>query len=121
MFKSFTEPTDYVCSVKVCDKDSSAYKTGSFENLCKDVEEKSLPTYSELYIANKYGSIIRRLTNDDVYDGEARVSPNGKFVVFTKYDTEKSDYNLFKLSLEDMSDEIRKPVRVSLMKERPLS
>jgi len=42
------------------------------------------PQGAELYIADVDGSHIRRLTNNTYYDAEVSVSPDGKWILFTR-------------------------------------
>ncbi|MEZ4827166.1 MAG: hypothetical protein R3C61_12950 [Bacteroidia bacterium] len=53
------------------------------------------PIYSgyELYVADKDGSNLRRLTENDAYDAEATVSPDGSQIVFTS--TRNGDLDLY--------------------------
>lgn len=37
----------------------------------------------DIYVANLYGKVIKKLTNTPGYDAEATLSPNGKKIVFT--------------------------------------
>lgn len=46
--------------------------------------EDEYPQGAELYFADIDGSNVRRLTNNDVYDAEVSVSPNGEKIVFTR-------------------------------------
>ena len=46
--------------------------------------ESEYPQGAELYLADIDGSNVRRLTNNDVYDAEVSVSPNGERIVFTR-------------------------------------
>jgi Tol biopolymer transport system component len=56
-------------------------------------------TFLTLIFSNQYGVIKQRLTYNDVFDGEAAVSPDGKIVVFSRFDGE--DYNLFRMNVDD--------------------
>jgi len=47
-------------------------------------DEKEYPQGAELYIADVDGSNVIRLTDNDVYDAEVSVSPDGKRIVFTR-------------------------------------
>jgi hypothetical protein len=47
--------------------------------------------------SNNYGSIKKRLTKNDVYDGEASVYQNS-MVVFSSYDSVKNDYELYSMT-----------------------
>ena len=46
--------------------------------------EDEYPQGAELYYADIDGGNVRRLTNNDVYDAEVSVSPNGERIVFTR-------------------------------------
>ncbi len=47
-------------------------------------DETDYPQGAELYIADLDGGNVKRLTNNDVYDAEVSVSPDGKKIVFTR-------------------------------------
>lgn len=47
-------------------------------------DPKNYPQGAELYIANADGSNIRQFTNNTYYDAEVSVSPDGKWVLFTR-------------------------------------
>lgn len=47
-------------------------------------EETDYPQGAELYIADIDGKNVTRLTNNDVYDAEISVSPDGKKIIFTR-------------------------------------
>lgn len=49
--------------------------------------------------SNYYGSIKKRLTTNQKYDGEAAVFK--QTVVYSSHDSEKNDYNLFRMDLAD--------------------
>jgi Tol biopolymer transport system component len=55
-------------------------------------------TKNFLSCSNKYGVIQQRLTFNDVFDGEAVVSPDGKMVIFSSYTG--SDYELFQMNID---------------------
>ena len=42
------------------------------------------PQGAELYVANLSGGPVKRLTNNDVYDAEVSVSPDGEWILFTR-------------------------------------
>ncbi len=46
--------------------------------------ETDYPQGAELYMADLDGKNVRRLTNNDVYDAEVSVSPDGSKIVFTR-------------------------------------
>jgi hypothetical protein len=73
-----------------------------------NVVEKSLPKESELYVSNKFGTIKRRLTKNDNYEGEVRVSPDGTTVVYSQ--CSETDCGLQKINLYGKSENI--PVKV---------
>jgi dipeptidyl aminopeptidase/acylaminoacyl peptidase len=47
-------------------------------------DDDDYPQGAELYIADKDGSNVKRLTNNNVYDAEISVSPDGTKIVFTR-------------------------------------
>lgn len=47
-------------------------------------DPRNYPTGAELYISDLDGSNVVRLTNNEYYDAEVSVSPNGKKIVFTR-------------------------------------
>lgn len=47
-------------------------------------DDSDYPQGAELYIANMDGSNVVRLTDNDVYDAEVSVSPDGSKIVFTR-------------------------------------
>lgn len=47
-------------------------------------DETDYPQGAELYMADLDGKNVRRLTNNDVYDAEVSVSPDGSKIVFTR-------------------------------------
>jgi hypothetical protein len=60
--------------------------------------EKGVPREMDLYIANQYGHIKDKLTNDDTfYFGDPVVSPDFQSVVFSKETDD--DYELFQMNL----------------------
>ncbi|HET8623641.1 MAG TPA: hypothetical protein VFM14_08780 [Gemmatimonadales bacterium] len=52
----------------------------------------------EIYSARADGSDLRRLTNNDAYDAEATVAPDGKRVVFTS--TRDGDIELYSMNVD---------------------
>ena len=49
------------------------------------------PQGAELFISDLDGNILKRLTNNDYYDAEVSVSPNGDSILFTRQIDGKSD------------------------------
>ena len=47
-------------------------------------DERDYPQGAELYIADVDGGNLKRLTNNEVYDAEVSVSPDGKKIVFSR-------------------------------------
>lgn len=47
-------------------------------------DPRDYPQGAELYVSKTDGSEVRRLTNNSVYDAEVSVSPDGKWVLFTR-------------------------------------
>ena len=47
-------------------------------------DAKNYPQGAELYTSDLYGNDIVRLTNDEWYDAEVTISPNGEWIVWTK-------------------------------------
>jgi Tol biopolymer transport system component len=47
-------------------------------------DETEYPQGAELYMANMDGSDVQRLTNNEFYDAEVSVSPDGSKIVFTR-------------------------------------
>lgn len=45
-------------------------------------DPRDYPQGAELYLSDPDGGNVRRLTNNDVYDAEISVSPDGKWIVF---------------------------------------
>ncbi|KAI6191032.1 hypothetical protein M3Y97_00183700 [Aphelenchoides bicaudatus] len=92
------ENIDMSCRIRKC-------YIGNVENdenlgrLCEKIGiEKGLPKDSDLYIADEYGHIKKRLTTSNMYNGEAIVSSDFKTVVFSR-ETE-DDYELFKMDVD---------------------
>ena len=54
-------------------------------------DPRDYPQGAELYVSNPDGSDVRRLTNNSVYDAEVSVSPDGKWVLFTRQRDGKLD------------------------------
>lgn len=52
----------------------------------------------ELFVADRKGNILRQLTDNDYYDAEATVSPDGKSVVFTS--TRDGDIDLYIMDID---------------------
>lgn len=73
-----------------------------------------MPKDNDLFLANKLGNIKKRLSkNPTGYNGEAKVSPNGEYVVYTSYDTsDPADYELYKVKADGSGE----PKRVSFKK-----
>lgn len=49
------------------------------------------PVGAELYMSDPDGKNVKRLTNNDVYDAEVAVSPDGKWIVFGRDESGKND------------------------------
>lgn len=47
-------------------------------------DAKDYPQGAELYTSDLYGNDVVRLTNDEWYDAEVTISPNGEWIVWTK-------------------------------------
>ena len=47
-------------------------------------DEKNYPQGAELYSSDLYGNDVVRLTNNNWYDAEVTVSPNGEWIVWTR-------------------------------------
>ncbi len=47
-------------------------------------DPKNYPQGAELYTSDLYGNDVVRLTNNEWYDAEVTVSPNGEWIVFTR-------------------------------------
>jgi TolB protein len=64
------------------------------------VQKYVWPIYDsyELYVARKDGSNLRRLTDNDFYDAEATLSPQGDKIVFTS--TRSGDLELYVMDLD---------------------
>jgi Tol biopolymer transport system component len=45
-------------------------------------DSKNYPQGAELYIADLDGSNVERLTDNEYYEAEVSVSPDGKWIVF---------------------------------------
>jgi len=62
------------------------------------------PVYSsyELYIADLKGNIKKRLTDNDFYDAEATVSPDGKKIVYTS--TKSGDLELYVMDIDGRNE-----------------
>lgn len=58
------------------------------------------PIYNsfELYIADTKGNILKQLTDNEFYDAEATVSPNGEEIVFTS--TRNGDLDLYIMNID---------------------
>ena len=54
-------------------------------------DEREYPTGAELYISNLDGSDIKRLTDNEYYEAEVSVSPDGEWVVFGRQIDGKMD------------------------------
>ncbi len=54
-------------------------------------DPRDYPQGAELYVSRTDGSEVRRLTNNGVYDAEVSVSPDGKWVLFTRQTDGKLD------------------------------
>lgn len=52
----------------------------------------------ELFVADRKGNILRQLTDNDYYDAEATVSPDGKSIVFTS--TRDGDIDLYIMDID---------------------
>ncbi|MCI4670327.1 MAG: hypothetical protein MRZ79_19475 [Bacteroidia bacterium] len=52
----------------------------------------------ELFISDKNGNVVKQLTDNDVYDAEATVSPMGDKVVFTS--TRSGDLELYTMNID---------------------
>lgn len=55
------------------------------------------PTY-EIYSANADGSNIKALTNNNAYDAEATISPDGKTIIFTS--TRDGDLDIYSMDIK---------------------
>ena len=55
------------------------------------------PSY-EIFIADKEGNIVQQLTDNDYYDAEATVSPNGDKIVFTS--TRSGDIEMYTMNID---------------------
>lgn len=42
------------------------------------------PQGAELYVSDRFGNDVKRLTNNKFYDAEVSVSPNGQWILFTR-------------------------------------
>ncbi|MGB3546930.1 MAG: hypothetical protein WBA17_08135 [Saprospiraceae bacterium] len=58
------------------------------------------PVYAEfdIFVADRSGKIVRRLTDSPGYDAEATVSPNGKLIVFTS--DRSGDLELYTMKID---------------------
>jgi Tol biopolymer transport system component len=91
------ENVDLSCRNRLCYLEN-VESDEKLRNLCAQVGvEKGLPKESDLYIADQFGHIKKRLTQSKLYIGEAAVSPDFKKVVFSK-ETE-DDYELFQMDV----------------------
>ncbi len=54
------------------------------------------PTY-EIYVANADGTNVKALTNNNAYDAEATISPDGKTIVFTS--TRDGDLDIYTMDI----------------------
>ncbi|KAI6192066.1 hypothetical protein M3Y97_00296100 [Aphelenchoides bicaudatus] len=71
----------------------------NLKTLCKNTnKEKPLPKEMELYVGDLKGTIKKRLTFNDGFDGEAALSSDGKTVVYSSFDT--NDYDLFRMNID---------------------
>jgi TolB protein len=52
----------------------------------------------EIYVANEFGHIVKQITNNTIYDAEATVSPDGKWIVYTSM--ESGDPELYVMSVD---------------------
>ncbi|PIO61012.1 WD40-like protein, partial [Teladorsagia circumcincta] len=55
------------------------------------------PTY-DIFKVNEYGNIIAQLTNNDVYDAEAVISPDGKKILYTS--RENGDLDIYIMNID---------------------
>ena len=95
------------CSEEVC-TDQNRDSNSTIRELCNNgVIEKSLPATNEIYISNKFGTIKKRLTFNNYYEGEIRVSPDGKNYVYSSYVEEDMDYELFEASVDGNENSTR--------------
>ncbi len=61
-------------------------------------EPDDYPQGAELYTSDLYGKDVRRLTNNRWYDAEVTVSPNGKWIVWTRQINGKA--NLWRMQVD---------------------
>ncbi len=54
-------------------------------------DEREYPQGAELYVAELDGTIVRRLTDNEYYEAEVSISPNGEWVVFGRQIDGKMD------------------------------
>lgn len=67
-----------------------------------------LNTFVTSKFSNQYGVVKKRLTINDVFDGEAAIAPNGKTVVYSSFNG--TDYELFRMNLDETGTP---PIKVS--------
>ncbi len=75
------------CSFFFPDNERVVY-TSTRDNLDKPVgnwsSSRHYPQGAEIYVAHLDGSSTRRITDNDVYDAEVSVSPDGQWILFTR-------------------------------------
>lgn len=90
---------DLTCKTRHC------YATSDpiLKKLCQFVGiEKGLPKESDIYIANQYGHVKKRLTKGNLYDGEPSVSSDFQLVVFSRETEDDYELHLMNINGTDM-------------------
>lgn len=68
-----------------------------------DFHSSQLPAGMELYISDQNGNQLRRLTNNSWYDAEVSISPDGKYVLFTRQVNGQDD--LWRMKIDGSGEE----------------
>ncbi|KAI6217094.1 Protein TolB [Aphelenchoides besseyi] len=81
----------------ICEQDPCLrVKEEAFQNACKAIDikqKKFLSNNNEIYHANQFGTVKRRLTNNDYYEGELVINLDRTSVVFSS--NRNDDYDLY--------------------------
>lgn len=73
-------------------------------------DQSEMPRGMELYISDLYGSNVKRLTNNLLYEAEVSFSPDGEWILFTRQN-EKGELDLWRMKI--LKDGRKKEIQIT--------